>query len=51
MDIGTTETLSSTASAATTRHRGPGLAALTAVTIDGGAGNDTFNSTASSRSR
>ena len=43
MDIGTTEKLRSTASAATIRSRWARPRGLIAVTIDGGAGADTFN--------
>jgi Ca2+-binding RTX toxin-like protein len=49
MDIGTTETVFANALAGDDIVTvGPNLAALTTVSIDGGAGNDTINSTASS---
>jgi Ca2+-binding RTX toxin-like protein len=49
MDIGTTETVFANALGGDDLVTiGPGLAALTAVRVDGGAGNDTVNSTASS---
>jgi Ca2+-binding RTX toxin-like protein len=49
MDIGTTETVFANALAGDDIVTvGPNLAVLTAISIDGGAGNDTINTTASS---